>query len=89
MEFKKAVAGSVLLYPNPVKSTVTLRLPSPTEKVTVTVSAMTGGKLFTRTGQVTDLNLFLNKELGTMKPGLYVFEVNSMTEHYVFKFIRQ
>ncbi|MBO3270870.1 T9SS-dependent choice-of-anchor J family protein [Hymenobacter defluvii] len=88
---KQALANRQFeVYPNPVTNAIRLNLPEQTAKtLQLRVLAVDGRQVATGTGSLEQLNQQLNQGLGQLKAGMYVIQVNSGTQTYVKRFIKQ
>ncbi len=81
--------NDILLFPNPVSTSVNLSSDRPAEVYTAKVITSTGQVSFNFKGTLYQLNQQLNQQLNLMTPGVYILQMNSGSNIENLKFIKE
>jgi trimeric autotransporter adhesin len=77
------------MWPNPVRSFAFFTIPGAgVKKFRMQVANSLGNTVMLATGNLLELNLVFNLQLWKLKPGMYVMNLDTKTEHYSVKFIK-
>lgn len=80
---------ALTICPNPVRNFGLIVLPGAgAKKFRMQVSNTAGNTVMLANGHLIELNLVFNLQLWKLKPGVYVMNLDSKTEHYAVKFIK-
>lgn len=84
---QKQFNQQVLVYPNPVKNELKVRLPKTAECHNMAIYSLYGLKLmeFDLAGMENELNL----DCSDLPPGIYILQINSNGQHLISKFVKK